>query len=408
MRPARSPSFDGEKSKEKLKKGASCKFSFVIKLIRTEVIFKEKWEPHQLMIEWSRNDRKYKTSTLAPRVQGEKCSVTFEEETEIQVTLKFAKIPDFQEKEYKFNLVWVSEKKDKRTLASGILDLAKYADVTPETHKIQLELTPAIQRVIGGRIWMTVTGTFMKSGAMDEETFLAAMEAVEEEAEEEQELKPIWINGIKKNLPALIPRGDYENDMKVLNKEIATLKKQVDQFKSSNVAHQNTTKSELVNASNTAIKQLVENFNLKEAEYKTRIEMLEDIEKSLAEEVKSLREQLVSKKKKNLWKERLRASHDKKDGDDQDLVNTVVEMKLALADANYNLDTKTLENNRLRKTCELQEIHLKALINTVTALKKDSGTPVQGLSSMSLLQPPGTVDSRSLRSDVSQISSRDD
>uniref|UniRef100_A0A6P7FFG3 EH domain-binding protein 1 n=1 Tax=Diabrotica virgifera virgifera TaxID=50390 RepID=A0A6P7FFG3_DIAVI len=148
----------------------AAKFQFTVSYHQLAVDFTSKWEPHKLLLVWSRRSRRvtsvpmnwertlqnpYKGLVVWPVPENHQVAVTL---------FKDPRTNELEDKDWSFILEDVPPAGKRRQLAIAHVNMRKYASVESTQTELQINFKPTTKKITGAKLDCTLSCVFLREG----------------------------------------------------------------------------------------------------------------------------------------------------------------------------------------------------------------------------------------------------
>ncbi|XP_050511479.1 EH domain-binding protein 1-like protein 1 isoform X1 [Diabrotica virgifera virgifera] len=153
----------------------AAKFQFTVSYHQLAVDFTSKWEPHKLLLVWSRRSRRvtsvpmnwertlqnpYKGLVVWPVPENHQVAVTL---------FKDPRTNELEDKDWSFILEDVPPAGKRRQLAIAHVNMRKYASVESTQTELQINFKPTTKKITGAKLDCTLSCVFLREGKATDE-----------------------------------------------------------------------------------------------------------------------------------------------------------------------------------------------------------------------------------------------
>uniref|UniRef100_A0A3P9HX63 EH domain binding protein 1 like 1 n=1 Tax=Oryzias latipes TaxID=8090 RepID=A0A3P9HX63_ORYLA len=152
----------------------ASKFEFIATFQELLVECSHKWQPDKLRVVWTRRNRHYSTKLHGwqPGIKNPyRGLVVWQVPESLNITVTLFKEPtakEFEDKDWRF-VIENETKGHKKLLASGEMNMKKYASDTPATFDVTLKLKPLSVKVVEATLKLSLSCIFLKEGKATDE-----------------------------------------------------------------------------------------------------------------------------------------------------------------------------------------------------------------------------------------------
>ncbi|XP_018572519.1 EH domain-binding protein 1 isoform X2 [Anoplophora glabripennis] len=153
----------------------AAKFQFTVSYHQLSIDFTSKWQPHKLLVVWSRRSRRVTSTpmTWEPTLQNPYKGLVVwpvPENHQVAVTLfKDPRTNELEDKDWSFIIEDVPPTGKKRQLAIAHVNMRKYASVESTQTELQINFKPTTKKVTGAKLDCTLSCVFLREGKATDE-----------------------------------------------------------------------------------------------------------------------------------------------------------------------------------------------------------------------------------------------
>ncbi|XP_029932439.1 EH domain-binding protein 1-like protein 1 isoform X3 [Myripristis murdjan] len=156
----------------------ASKFQFAASYQELMIECTKKWQPDKLRVVWIRRNRRHSTKLHGwqPGIKNPyRGLVVWQVPETVDITVTLFKEPtaeEFEDKDWTF-VIENETKGHRKVLASGDINMKKYASATPGHYDITLKLKPLSVKVVEATLKLTLSCVFLKEGKATDEDMLS-------------------------------------------------------------------------------------------------------------------------------------------------------------------------------------------------------------------------------------------
>ncbi|KAJ8922190.1 hypothetical protein NQ315_004125 [Exocentrus adspersus] len=153
----------------------AAKFQFTVSYHQLAIDFTSKWQPHKLLMVWSRRSRRVTSTPMGwePTLQNPYKGLVVwpvPENHQVAVTLfKDPRTNELEDKDWSFVIEDVPASGKKRQLAIAHVNMRKYASVESTQTELQINFKPTTKKVTGAKLDCTLSCVFLREGKATDE-----------------------------------------------------------------------------------------------------------------------------------------------------------------------------------------------------------------------------------------------